>query len=261
MKNIRLFLQFALFVVIVVCAVVAAPHLGQMLADKPFEAGYLSAPEIDHGHGDGAGHGEEHGEEHGGATDVHGDAGDAHGQAVAEETHETAAAEEAVAEEPAEAVEETAEQVEEGAEEAAGEAEAQVGETAEETTEAAPAQIEEQAEEQVEGQVEEVAEAAPAHPGDMVIQPLDPATATQAPVAFSHAKHEATECAFCHHKGGNQSCSSPGCHTDTTTKKLTGATENVSFEAAFHVKGDKSCVGCHRALKSGPTKCTDCHPK
>ena len=287
MKNIRLFLQFVLFLVIVVGAVWAAPHIGQVLEGQTYESGQLSAPEIDRGHGEahGDGHGDVQGEEHGAATDVHGQAeeipvGETHdegGMMTEAEGH----AEETMAAEATETVGEAPEAtVEEAAQDAMAEAPAEAADEAQAIAEdhsgAAETLVEEAGEtgqavpmEQVVEQVEEVTEpapAAPAYPGDLVIQSLDPATATQAPVAFSHAKHEATavlagQCAFCHHKGGTVSCSSPGCHTDMTTKKMTGATENVSFEAAFHIKGDKSCVGCHRTLKSGPTSCKDCHPK
>ncbi len=272
MKNIRLFLQFALFVVIVAGAICLAPQLGQQLEDRPFESGLLSAPAIDHGHGDAHGetHGEEQGDTHGEPQDeshgeVHGQAPAGHAPAAAEAEAVTEVAAEAEVEAGAEAVEET---VVEAEETAGAEAEATAEEVTEEVTEEAAEEVAtEVATEVVEETPEPVAEVAeaaqpsPAHPGDLVIQSIDPATATQAPVAFSHTVHEGYECAFCHHKGGNVSCTSAGCHTDTSTKKLTGATENVSFEAAFHIKGDKSCVGCHRTLKAGPTSCKDCHPK
>ena len=266
MKNIRLFLQTVLFLVIVASAITFVPKIGQVLEGKPFEAGELQAPAIEHGHGEG--HGEEHGEEQGEAHgDAHSDATTGHGDAVAVEAEAAPAMEAeaapAMEAEAATAMEADQAVVEETVAEAVTEevvAEEVVTEEVEAVTEAAA-----EAEAAVQETTEQVAEA-PAYPADLVIQPLDPAKATQAPVAFSHAKHDATEllagnCAFCHHKGDNVSCTSAGCHTDTSTKKLTGAAENVSFEAAFHLKGDKSCVGCHRTLKAGPTGCKDCHPK
>ena len=84
MKNIRLFLQFCIFVLVVCAAILMVPHLGQNL-DQPFEAGYLSAPDIprDHGAANGEGHGEEHGDVQEGHGDGHGDAAttDAHAEA------------------------------------------------------------------------------------------------------------------------------------------------------------------------------------
>ncbi len=97
-------------------------------------------------------------------------------------------------------------------------------------------------------------------PADMVMKAPGGATMTKAPVAFSHKGHATVECKDCHHKwdgaGAIQPCSASGCHTDMASKK-----GDASFYAAFHSKDDKSCVGCHKKDKKGPTKCTECHPK
>ncbi|MGE4554277.1 MAG: hypothetical protein AB7D57_14285 [Desulfovibrionaceae bacterium] len=71
MKNIRIFLSFVVFIVMICAAVTLAPRLGEKL-DRPFAAGLLEAPAIEH-HAP-AGHGEEH------APEGHGEeAAPAHG--------------------------------------------------------------------------------------------------------------------------------------------------------------------------------------
>lgn len=106
--------------------------------------------------------------------------------------------------------------------------------------------------------------ATPAAPADMVISVPDGATATKAPVAFSHTTgHANIECATCHHKwdgaGDIVACSS--CHNNMDDKK-----SDDSFYNAYHANTEASCVGCHKALKkageaTGPTSCNDCHPR
>jgi len=114
--------------------------------------------------------------------------------------------------------------------------------------------------------------AAPKAPKDMVYKAPAGITATQGPVAFSHAKHEkATKCQDCHHKWDGKSdkiggCSGKGCHDQATVKE---GSKDVSFKDAFHRASSKhSCVGCHKANKAagktpnGPVApCTKCHAK
>ena len=82
MKNIRIFLSFVMFIIILCAAAVLAPRLGEKL-DMPFEAGLLQAPAIQHhgeGHAPEAGHGEQAPEGHGEpAPEGHGEPAPAHG--------------------------------------------------------------------------------------------------------------------------------------------------------------------------------------
>jgi hypothetical protein len=105
-------------------------------------------------------------------------------------------------------------------------------------------------------------------PADMQIQVPAGGKATKAPVAFSHAKHKATECTKCHHKwdgktaGADMKCSSKGCHDNMVSKK---AGENSYYNAYHDMKAETSCLGCHKAMKkagkpTGPNACNDCHP-
>ncbi|MFW5490616.1 MAG: cytochrome c3 family protein [Desulfovibrio sp.] len=98
-------------------------------------------------------------------------------------------------------------------------------------------------------------------PADMVIKAPAGAKVTKAPVAFSHKGHASMDCKTCHHKwdgaGAIQPCQASGCHANAAAKK-----GDDSFYMAFHErKSEKSCVGCHKSMKKGPTKCTECHPK
>ena len=100
-------------------------------------------------------------------------------------------------------------------------------------------------------------------PKDMELKVPAGATATKAPVKFSHEKHKANECKACHHKGEQDfKCSNKGCHDNVDP---TDKTSEKSFYMAFH-KGDSvhSCVGCHKkakeAGKNAPIACNACHP-
>ncbi|WP_022661288.1 cytochrome c3 family protein [Paucidesulfovibrio longus] len=78
------------------------------------------------------------------------------------------------------------------------------------------------------------------------------------PLMFSHAKHAAQKCESCHHKmAENPDMKCTTCHKDNSDKKAP-----TSFDSAFHAKkSPNSCVGCHKEMKKGPTKCNDCHTK
>ncbi len=67
-------------------------------------------------------------------------------------------------------------------------------------------------------------------------------------VTFEHHAHQKrTECSTCHHSGDYAKCRS--CHgVDPKAPKA---------KNAFH----KSCKGCHKQMKKGPTKCKECHIK
>lgn len=90
----------------------------------------------------------------------------------------------------------------------------------------------------------------------------------QNPVLFPHGQHVGVvKCNQCHHKfeacgSAIRKCSDQGCHADFEVKS-----GHESFYAAFHsVRSPHSCIGCHRAMKqaeekTGPVKCTSCHPQ
>jgi hypothetical protein len=99
-------------------------------------------------------------------------------------------------------------------------------------------------------------------PADLVIKAPEGMKATKAPVKFSHANHK-QDCKVCHHKwdgaGNPKACASAGCHDSVDAKDKKS---DKSFYRAYHdMKSAKSCLGCHKAEKKGPTKCTECHPK
>lgn len=67
-------------------------------------------------------------------------------------------------------------------------------------------------------------------------------------VTFNHQTHQKrTDCSTCHHTEGYTKCKS--CHgVDAKAPKA---------KDAFH----KTCKGCHKQMKKGPTKCKECHIK
>ncbi|MGE4553295.1 MAG: cytochrome c3 family protein [Desulfovibrionaceae bacterium] len=83
--------------------------------------------------------------------------------------------------------------------------------------------------------------------------------AKYAPVMFDHSKHAALKCEDCHHKmaeSKDMKCTT--CHKDVTKENKK---KPESFDSAFHAKSTHSCVGCHKEMKKGPTKCNECHSK
>jgi len=104
-----------------------------------------------------------------------------------------------------------------------------------------------------------------APPEIMTLETSRDAEATQPPVVFPHARHEpVAECAHCHHlsqEGADPhiACKSTGCHDNYQDKKAAN-----SYFGAFHIPGERSCLGCHRARTqagetAGPTSCIKCH--
>lgn len=122
--------------------------------------------------------------------------------------------------------------------------------------------------------------------GDIVITPPASVEQTRSPVNFPHSRHFGADCRTCHHAwAGNakiRNCTTAGCHdqttspkTQTTYLKYTGSSI-AYFKYAFHGQ----CVGCHKEIKqkrktlemskialkdklpaTGPTSCSECHPK
>ncbi len=94
-------------------------------------------------------------------------------------------------------------------------------------------------------------------------------------VTFSHTKHAADykiTCGECHHddagkplelKDGDDVQSCVECHKETgnlskADKKLKKPEKIKKYhKEALHA----NCIGCHKEMKKGPKKCTDCHPK
>ena len=78
-------------------------------------------------------------------------------------------------------------------------------------------------------------------------------------VPFTHDKHmeRFSDCATCHHQGGNSKCDA--CHLHN---KKTSDVTKVTFYAISHdQKSERSCWGCHVKSGSGPKTCTGCHKK
>ena len=93
---------------------------------------------------------------------------------------------------------------------------------------------------------------APAESGgkeDLVLEMEKP---TMPSVKFPHEEHAddyKVACKTCHHPDGEiQACTA--CHS---AKAEPG--KGLSFKTAAH----KTCIGCHKEMKEGPTACTKCH--
>jgi DnaJ-class molecular chaperone len=74
------------------------------------------------------------------------------------------------------------------------------------------------------------------------------------PVAFSHEAHTlmAEDCATCHHHSeAGQTPSCDKCHGASKESGVPG------LKDAYH----QQCMGCHREMEMGPTKCAECHTK
>lgn len=106
-------------------------------------------------------------------------------------------------------------------------------------------------------------------PGPVTPTPTSPASPAAEPptkvtypasfgkVLFPHDTHMALDCAKCHHTGENNKCDT--CHLHN---KKTSAVTQITFYAAAHgTKSERACTACHLQLKTGPTKCTECHKK
>jgi hypothetical protein len=94
-------------------------------------------------------------------------------------------------------------------------------------------------------------------------------------VTFPHAKHVTDykiACGECHHddtgkplelKDGDPVKECVACHTETgklakADRKLSKSEKIKKYQKeAMHA----NCVGCHKKMKKGPKKCSDCHPK
>lgn len=79
-------------------------------------------------------------------------------------------------------------------------------------------------------------------------------------VKFPHAAHvkklkaKGVKCATCHHKkSADKTCGTAKCHAKP--QKGVAACTKASKKNAYHV----SCIGCHKKMAKGPTKCKQCH--
>lgn len=122
--------------------------------------------------------------------------------------------------------------------------------------------------------------------GKIVIKAPEGVEAKRSAVDFPHARHFDTACITCHHTWGLTEpiagCMTAGCHDATEIPKPKAGERrddeaNIAyFKAAYH----KLCINCHKenkvknlalqkALKTldkplpktGPTSCSECHPK
>ena len=113
--------------------------------------------------------------------------------------------------------------------------------------------------------------------GTITLFPPEGVEAKRSPVDFPHAVHFNYNCMECHHewKGNteNLSCMTSGCHDSIESGK---DQPNRHYKTAYH----NQCIVCHKAIKesnrklemskkdiqgtlpkTGPTGCTECHPK
>jgi hypothetical protein len=122
--------------------------------------------------------------------------------------------------------------------------------------------------------------------GKIVIKAPEGAQAKRSAVDFPHAQHFDIACITCHHTWGRTEpivgCMTSGCHDLTEVAKPKPGERrddeaNIAyFKAAYH----KLCINCHKETKvknlalqravktldkplpkSGPTTCSECHPK
>ncbi|MDK2956960.1 MAG: hypothetical protein PWQ57_2456 [Desulfovibrionales bacterium] len=82
------------------------------------------------------------------------------------------------------------------------------------------------------------------------------------PVRFMHAKHAASldnNCALCHHyqpagENAPETVACRACHREAFNSTAAG---KIGLKAAYH----QQCIGCHQAMRKGPTDCAGCHAK
>jgi hypothetical protein len=122
--------------------------------------------------------------------------------------------------------------------------------------------------------------------GTIVIEPPDQIESKRSAVSFPHATHFNYTCNTCHHKWDREtpvlSCRTTDCHNVVVIPKNAEGRETDPelsgryYKTAYH----SACIGCHKAIKqqnkaiensnrsgrtsiqkSGPTSCSECHPK
>ena len=122
--------------------------------------------------------------------------------------------------------------------------------------------------------------------GTIVLEPPDQVESKRAAVDFPHATHFDYTCSTCHHtwEGDSpvQSCMASGCHDlAINPKKSEGSSVTPELAMRYYKEAYHSaCIGCHKEIKqqnqaieksyrtatlpiqsSGPTSCSECHPK
>jgi hypothetical protein len=122
--------------------------------------------------------------------------------------------------------------------------------------------------------------------GTIVLKAPDGVQSQRSAVDFPHARHFDIACITCHHTWGLTEpitgCMTSGCHDLAEIEKpkpgqpRSEGTNIAYFKAAYH----KLCINCHKETKvknlalqkaiqtsskpmpkSGPTSCSECHPK
>jgi hypothetical protein len=100
---------------------------------------------------------------------------------------------------------------------------------------------------------------------------IDDCVNKQAAVEFPHKVHaDGIECVTCHHAQEGLTADSSeevapcgSCHTEPEDAETPICSQMSSSKNPFHIR----CVGCHKEKLeadesfTGPTKCTQCHPK
>ncbi len=122
--------------------------------------------------------------------------------------------------------------------------------------------------------------------GKITLKAPDGVQSKRSAVEFPHAQHFDIACITCHHTWGRTEpiagCMTSGCHDLAEVAKpkpgqpRDEGTDITYFKAAYH----KLCINCHKETKvknlalqkaltasgkplpkSGPTSCSECHPK
>ena len=121
--------------------------------------------------------------------------------------------------------------------------------------------------------------------GMILLEPPEEVESKRAAVEFPHAIHFDYTCKSCHHTWDGESavlsCMASGCHdlAQNPTKEERAADPELAiryYKEAYH----SACIGCHKDIKkqnlaleksyrsatesiqsSGPSGCTECHPK
>ena len=118
--------------------------------------------------------------------------------------------------------------------------------------------------------------------GSILLKPPDSVEQKLSSVDFPHSKHFGYSCQACHHTWTGEdkilNCTTSNCHDlKETTKETAGSEAAIRYyKQAYHTL----CQGCHieikrknkkletrydltdpKLMRSGPTGCTECHPR
>lgn len=92
-------------------------------------------------------------------------------------------------------------------------------------------------------------------------------------VHFNHKKHNVdygVACSDCHHvykdgkntwKEGDAVQKCDACHSEAKAPKGDKSSKMEKIKKYHYNAIHENCKGCHKEMKKGPTKCSECHPK